>query len=573
MNLYTSDDPFAFGYGNGYGMVGSIDALDNVLLTPNPGNANGAGRRPEQKPLQPRLAPPGGGSAGDNKVKDGGGRGGGAKASNAAGGGRSREPAHAETATLPMARGGGVNTRLPKGAITANVHEPATIIRSDSSQMKPNSVPLFQQQQQLKPLPQPQHSAQLAHQAVGTDSDHKAIFVEAPPNGRRATVRKVFGTATLPLQEGDKGEGHAAEDVKRKSPSPTDEVRALPLNTTACTIPGSSAGALGQRNVVAVAGTAAPAGIATPRVSNTAPVSGRISTEAADNKLAAEQRVKKKDGWVEEPQEQIKTPQTVGMDVPKENGTQFTPSAPKSVAHGPLPPSAAPVNGSQEQPKAPPASVSPDIGTETGRLEAQGSLHSATWGAIMEVLRAGNPMHRPEDVAMERSRRATASTSVDSQQKYLCNSGRVSISIDFFTQSQVDTTSDKKWAEMELWAEAPLLMRNPPDKPLLPAGAVPEYAGEQMELDCRTHNVIAQVLHRDRPPQLGYPEQMPLELEKMQKKRRPRTPRSFYGVKGIKVSPDWYRKALEDVQHVKSPDLQFLEASEDTQKLHQGRKR
>ncbi|ESL05354.1 hypothetical protein TRSC58_07000 [Trypanosoma rangeli SC58] len=181
---------------------------------------------------------------------------------------------------------------------------------------------------------------------------------------------------------------------------------------------------------------------------------------------------------------------------------------------------------------------------------------------IVGSLRMGASIHGSEGSATERPHRLTASTTVDGQRRCLCRSGYDSTSTRTIFQHHVDLSSEKKRAEMEAWADTPLLMYTPPTSSSSSASATVEYAGEQMELHYTLHNVIAQMFHRNRPQWKKYPEKMPLVLERMRKARYPHTPRSFYGVKGALVSPDWFCKALDDVQRVRSPDLGFIDVTE-----------
>ncbi|RNF06337.1 hypothetical protein TraAM80_04034 [Trypanosoma rangeli] len=567
MNLCTSDESLAFGYSNGYRMVGNINALDNVLLTPNLGNANGADRRPEQKPLLPPtgkgnscvavMAPmqqqhptPRGGS--NKNINNGGGAG--DANTNDIGPCCSKEPTHTTIAKLSKAHGEEVNMGHPGGNAAAKVHKPTTITRAYPSRLKPNIVPILQQQPKLL-----LQSVHIVNHAVGKGGNTKCISVGPPLHGRCVAVRNVFGNTTSTLQERCKVTRQAGEEVKRKLPATTDDVRVPTLNSSVPIVPGPVVDKFVQRKIAAACEAILPVVKETLRMSNTAPVSVCIMDEALDNEAVVNQFLRRKDGLMEKPQEQIETSSTKDKNIIHESRTHITPNAPKSATH--TLPVVVPVKGNEGQPKAPPPCMCPEIDQEVGKLEPKAFLHPPTRATTMGSSRMGSSIRRSEDSDTGRSPSLTASTNVDGQRRCPCGPGRNSILIKTVFQSQVDLSAEKKRA-MEAWAGTPLLMQTPPPSPSSSSAATIEYAGEQMELHYTLHNVIAQLFHRNRPQWQKYPEKMPLVLEKIRRPRCPHTPRSFYGVKGMLVSPDWFCKALDDVQRVKSPDLGFLDAAE-----------
>lgn len=106
--------------------------------------------------------------------------------------------------------------------------------------------------------------------------------------------------------------------------------------------------------------------------------------------------------------------------------------------------------------------------------------------------------------------------------------------------------------------------------PAVKGQAPQEFAGEPFEMNYDVHNVVVQLRHRNRPLMLAYPPQLPLELDTRPRLRRQRTPRSFYGRRFPHVGDAWFRSALDDAQHIESPDIEAMEKREEEEFVRNG---
>ncbi|CCD13285.1 unnamed protein product, partial [Trypanosoma congolense IL3000] len=106
------------------------------------------------------------------------------------------------------------------------------------------------------------------------------------------------------------------------------------------------------------------------------------------------------------------------------------------------------------------------------------------------------------------------------------------------------------WTSEELKASGKLAGAEPPwgvRCTNIDTETLKEQGGELKELDPRVHNVIAQIVHPKRPPQPGYPSNMPVVMEKVHGRRRVVSPLRFYGPKGEVLGPRWFAAAKHGV--------------------------
>lgn len=95
--------------------------------------------------------------------------------------------------------------------------------------------------------------------------------------------------------------------------------------------------------------------------------------------------------------------------------------------------------------------------------------------------------------------------------------------------------------------------------PLSSSAKEPEVAGEEVEMNDGLHGMDALIRAPLRPRCDKCPFPLPCLLKPIKAKRRPQTPRSFYGPVRKHVGRDWFRNSLAGATEVPSPNLASLD--------------
>ncbi|EAN91565.1 hypothetical protein C3747_64g138 [Trypanosoma cruzi] len=577
MDIHTRDDPFAYGYGNGYGVVDNVDTLDGLFSSTAPDkNSQEVGVLEKKQGFLPLLqskgtpgfcSPPrkspspklgGNDKNGDDEdVKNA------ATTTTTTVARRTRVSLPNSDATRPLARSPDGSPQRGQGAAAGNVGQVVIRSRVSLPHTKPNGLRESLSQPRQQPLSKALHD--------GTNKND--IPVDAPPNGRRVSTRKIFFNATATKAQNNAVKRQGGEDGRRKIYFSGERARAPTEKASVTAIPGAPGEAFIRRKHPTVSEAPTPGGKNTLKSTSTAPVSVCTPSKSENNKTESIQPLKKTDGWVEKEQDMMGQHVIAYESPPTEDGKHPPSNVPEIDNQGP--PVHPSVNDHQKTPKTREKSDSIDHGYEDEKAALHRSFHTEMWDTLIEVSGEKTLTSRSEEYGTERSHRGEVSreSTDDMQEMHDHIDELVSTSAEAMVRLRLFSSAEKRWPEIEMWAAAPLLMFTPPPNPNSSTAGVIEYAGEQLELDWNLHNVIAQVFHHDRPRNLTYPEEMPLELEKTKTKRRPRTPRSFYGVKGARMPSDWFRHALGNIKHVNSPDLEAIDAAEVSKKISHSRVR
>ncbi|EKF30157.1 hypothetical protein MOQ_006038 [Trypanosoma cruzi marinkellei] len=584
MDIHTRDDPFAYGYGNGYGVVDNVETLDGLFSSTAPDKSSQEVGVLEKKQnflpllqskdtpgfcLPPRKSPSPPLDDNENK-KDGDGN-----VKNATNNNNNNNTAadvvtrHTRMslpksdATRPLARSPEGSPRGGRGTAAGNVGRLSIKNRISFPYTKQNGL----RESSTHPRQQPLSKALLE------EANENDITMDAPPNGRRVSTRKIFFNATATKAQHNAVKRPGGEDGKRKNYFARERARAIAEKDTATTIPGVPGEASIRKKHPTVSDTPMSKGKKALKSTSTTPMTVSSPNKSKNNKRDSIQPLRKTESWVEKQQDMMEQHLMAHEIAPTEDRKHPPLHASEIDNDGTsVPPS---VKDHQKPPKSREKSDSLDHGYEDERTAFRRSFHTELWDTLIEVSGEKMITSRSEEYGMERTNREEISreSTDDIQEMHDQIDELVSTSAEAMVRLRLFSAAEKRWPEIEMWAAAPLLMVTPPPNPNSSTAGVIEYAGEQLELDWNLHNVIAQVFHEDRPQNLTYPEKMPLELEKTKTKRRPRTPRSFYGVKGTRKSPDWFRHALGDIKRVNSVDLDAIDAAEVSKKISHSRVR
>ncbi|EKG01670.1 hypothetical protein TCSYLVIO_007325 [Trypanosoma cruzi] len=246
MDIHTRDDPFAYGYGNGYGVVDNVETLDGLFSSTAPGkNSQEAGVLEKKQGFLPLLqykgtpgfcSPPrkssspklGGNDKNgeDEDVKN--------AATTTTVARRTRVSLPNSDATRPLARSPDGSPQRGQGAAAGNVGQLA--IRSPVSlpHTKPNG---------LREPSQPRQRS--LSKALRDGTNKNDIPLDAPPNGRRVSTRKVFFNATATKAQNNAVKKRGTEDGRRKIYFSGERTRA----PTEKPLPSPSQGLLERRSL------------------------------------------------------------------------------------------------------------------------------------------------------------------------------------------------------------------------------------------------------------------------------------------------------------------------------------
>ncbi|KAH9601221.1 hypothetical protein LSM04_008556 [Trypanosoma melophagium] len=595
MNLYTTEDPFAFGYGNGYGMLADVEAIDTALSVPS--KANNVNKNNNK----------------NNKVKDII-----DKLNNTDNNNKMLSENDTRRAPTTTVRRGSDNP-----TITTTTTNPTSGVNANNS-TKPANLHIQQLQQQQQKLQQyagsrnpstdnttgntrngiangikPVQPYTLKNDAAAGNANKTFPTLDGTPQGRRVTVRKVPPLPSdilkqtqiqqQPLQQQRQlpttVRGKRPEEGKREGALAIDRVRGTTMNAGSTAAPRSIEKVLQTAKTAPAANPILPTNREIPRQANgSVQLQERVGNGIHHyHHVDAKQQAAKRDAWEGQQKEKNKEIVTQTVNGGNRNDVHNLHPVKRNETNATHNVSVPAENGESK--------VSEEKNHPQGKGKNEGdtsmSLNdSQLWECIMGRYGDATPVDRSSQETTT-IKSPPESAEKQKQQKQAQHDDEVvsfspSVSVQTIPQAPPKHIHDKNRAELEAWAATPILMtryaqymlqQQTKQHAAVAATVSYECAGELMTLNGEVHNVVDQLVYRDRPRQLQYPAVMPLVIEAQKRRRRPRTPRSFYGVAGKRVGPDWFRSALENVVVVPSPDLRPLEAEEAQEKLRRGGRR